>query len=605
MKLKWRFGVVAGIFLAIFCLYPQLKMWYVRGDAWNGHYAYNDIDEVAYASYLRALIDGRPRKNDPYTGRDHTPENPQPESLFSIQFAAPYTLAIPSRLLGVGTPWAMILAGAMAGFLSALFVFWLIGRLTGDPWFAMAAALGVFCFGTLAAGEGAALEIFLDGFSYPYFPGFRRYIPALAFPAFFAFCALVWRLMTDSEMRRSRELIYSVAAVICFSYTVYSYFYVWTTAAAFLGCLFLVWLAERPEGWRNDLKRLTLVVGGCLFALIPYAWLLTHRAETMDHVQLLVHTRQPDLFRFPEYLAFAVLIALIIGLAAKAIELRDRSVLFAIALALVPFVIFNQQVVTGRSLQPIHYQVFIGNYVASLAVFFTVGLFWRRLGQVRMLPKLISAGLTVVAIGWGIVECHYTVRVLDWANERRDLGLPVAKRLEQLAETDPDPHRTTVLSFDGIFADDMPSVAPQNILWARHQHVFAGLNWEESKERYYQYLYYSNVDGPTLDRLLRRDFVSQIALFGWGRHTDRLSAAATPLTEGEVTQEVATYEEYIENFGRRQALAPLISFVVVANEGKVDMTNLERWYELDRGEVIGAFTLYRATPREVEETSGQ
>jgi hypothetical protein len=58
MKLRWRFGIVAAIFLAIFCLYPQMKMFYLRGSDWNGHYAYNDIDEVAYASYVRALIDG-------------------------------------------------------------------------------------------------------------------------------------------------------------------------------------------------------------------------------------------------------------------------------------------------------------------------------------------------------------------------------------------------------------------------------------------------------------------------------------------------------------------------------------------------------------------
>src|SRR5687768_1108355 len=188
MKLRWRFGVLAGIFLAIFCLYPQFKMLYLRGDDWNGHYAYNDIDEVAYTSYVRALTDGRPRKNDPYTGRDDTAENPQPESLFSIQFAAPYTIAIPARILGIGTPWAMTIAGALAGFLAALAAFWVIGRITGDNWYAMAAGLGVFAFGTLASGEGAISEIlFENGFSYPYFPGFRRYIPAMGFPAFFMF----------------------------------------------------------------------------------------------------------------------------------------------------------------------------------------------------------------------------------------------------------------------------------------------------------------------------------------------------------------------------------------------------------------------------------
>src|SRR5690606_31964633 len=86
------------------------------------------------------LVDGRPRKNDPYTGRDHTPENPQPESLFSIQFAAPYTVALPARLLGIGTPWAMTIIGRLAGMLAALAAIWFIGKFTGDSSFDMSAA---------------------------------------------------------------------------------------------------------------------------------------------------------------------------------------------------------------------------------------------------------------------------------------------------------------------------------------------------------------------------------------------------------------------------------------------------------------------------------
>ncbi len=604
MKLRWRFGVIAGLFLAIFCLYPQLKAWYVHGDAWNGHYAYNDIDEVAYASYVKALTDGRPRKNDPYTGRDHTAETPQPESLFSIQFAAPYTLAITARLLGIGTPWTMTLGGALAGAFAALAVFLFIGRLTGNNWYAMASALAVFCFGTLAAGEGAVSEIFFEGFSYPYFPGFRRYIPALAFPAFFMFCYMIWKMLAgrpnaDAEHLTQRTPVLSIVlAVLFYSYTVYSYFYVWTTAAAFFGCVVLVWLIERPEGWRRDMKALGLTALGCGAAMIPYAYLLSQRADTMDNVQLLVHTRQLDLFRFPEYVAFAVLILLIIGLAAKFFEMKDRSVLFTIALTLVPFAIFNQQVITGRSLQPIHYQVFIGNYVAVLALMAAVGLLWRKglAGQGKAV-RPVCAAIAVAAIAWGFVECHYTVRVLDWANEHRDSALPVAKRLEELGRFSNDPHRETVFSYDGIFADDMPSVAPQNILWARHQHVFAGLSWEESKERFYQYLYYSNIGEEQLDAMLRRDFVSQIALFGWGRHTDRLSFDAKPLTFGEIAEEAARYGRYIRDFDRSNAANPLISYVVVDSGHQPDMTNLEKWYELDRGEVIGKFILYRASLR--------
>ena len=606
MKLRWHFGVAAAIFLAIFCLYPQLKMFYLRGSEWNGHYAYNDIDEVAYASYVRALIDGRPRKNDPYSGHDETSENPQPESLFSIQFAAPYSIALPARLLGIGTPWAMTLSGAIAGFLAALGAFWLIARITGSNWYGMAGSLIVFAGGALAAGEGAMPEIFYDGFSYPYFPGFRRYIPAMAMAAVFGLFAVVWKLVggqwpvvsgqeaaTAEQADPSSRLVSIIFAVGLFAYTVFSYFYVWTTAAAWLGCLFLLWVLFRPEGFKRDAKSLVLLGAGCVLALIPYAWLLSKRSETMDDVQLLVYTRTPDLWRMPEYISIVCLLLLAFGIASKMIGLRDRSTLFALSLTLVPLIVFNQQVITGRSLQPIHYQVFIGNYVAALALVVTVGVLLREKLTGGLLPKLACVVLTVVAAAWGFVECHYTVRVLDEANVERDLALPVARRLEELGRQSSDPYRETVLAFDMIQADDLPSVAPQNVLWSRHQHVFAGMSWDENKERYFQFLYYLNVDERGLDYLLKNDFVAKIALFGWGRHTDRLSSEAKPLTYGEVATEVKRYGDYRRTFDLARASKPLLSYLVVNNEADNDLTNLDEWYERDSGEVIGKYTVYR------------
>lgn len=666
MKVRWRFGIIAAVFLAIFTLYPQFKMLYLRGGEWNGHYAYNDIDEVAYASYIRALIDGRPRKNDPYSGRDDSPATPQAESLFSIQFAAPYTLALPARVLGVGTPWTMTIGGALAGFLSALAAFWLIARMTGSSWFGMAASIAVFAGGSLAAGEGAILEIFFDGFSYPYFPGFRRYIPAMAMAAVFGFFAAMWRMLEpngpglparpaqsddfshrpsepDSKIKPENEnprsdisdlrsdtsdlrsgnsdlrtgisnsgfeirdlgirvsgfkIAAAVVAILLFAYCVFSYFYIWTTAAAWLGCVFVIWTLERPNGWRADIKLLAAVGGGCAAVLLPYAYLLSQRSDTLEHVQLLVYTRAPDLFRMPEYIAFAVLLILIAGIATRRVEMKERATLFTLSLALVPFVIFNQQIVTGRSLQPIHYQVFIGNYVAGLALVLAIGIVLRgtiRTGSVAV--KAACSAAAVAAIAWGFVECHYTVRVLDDANVERDLSLPAARRLEELSKSDPDPHRSTVLALDMIQSDDLPSVAPQNVLWARHQHVFAGLSWEESKERYYQFLYYSNIDESGLDYLLKRDFISQIALFGWGRHSDRLSVDAKPLTYGEIGEEVEKYARYRENFGRTQASNPLLSYVVVNDEANSDLSTVDRWYDRDAGEAVGKYIIYRVTLR--------
>jgi len=646
MKLRWRFGIIAGLFLAIFSLYPQGKLLWNRDGEWNGHYAYNDIDEVAYASYLKALIDGRPRKNDPYTGRDEEPGKPQPESLFSIQFAAPYTIALPARLLGIDAPWAMTISGAVAIFLTGLAIFWLIGMITGDSLYAMADALIVIVFGALFAGEGAIGEITGWGYSYPYFPGFRRYLPAMAMAAFFFFVPLVWKLLSsgsppyeggvapasgdevvlssapevDSAAQRTTPagkpghpsfvrrgaffrsphaaLLISLSA-LCFGYMVFSYFYIWTTAAAWLGCLLVCWLVGRPEGFGRDVKRLVILGVGCGVFVVPYAWMLSQRSTTMDEVQLLVHTHSPDLWRMPSLISCGVLILIAVFVVSGIIRLRERGTLFAISLALSVIAVFNQQVITGQALQPIHYQVFIGNYVAGLALIVTFALVWRGLeGREARHWRMAIAGLAAIAVMWGIVECHYTVRILDDVNIARDEAFPVGKRMAEIARSDPDARRRTVLYVGTAEADDFPTLAPQSVLWARHQHLFAGVTWQENKERYYQQLYYQGVTPLQLAEGMKHegDIVSVIALFGWGRHTDRLNSEYQPLKFAEVDEEAQRYAAYIADLDtRRPEMVPLDYLIAPADGFYPD--NINKWYQRDAGETFGKYTLFRLTPR--------
>jgi len=600
-KIRWRYGILAGVFLAIFACYPQFKMLYLQGENWHGHYAYNDIDEVAYAAYLKALIDGRPRKNDPYSGNDDSRENPQPESLFSIQFAAPYLIAIPARLFGISAPTAMTLAGALAGFFSALMCFWLIVAITEDSIFAMVGSLVVLCGGALAAGEGGISEILGVGFSYPYFPFLRRYIPAVPFPAFFVLIGAVWMLLKSENLRM--QIVWGAAGLLSFSFLVFSYFYLWTTAAAWLFCIAILWLGIQTKVRYRGAQKFILFGAATLIPLAVYGYLLSSRSQTMDNVQLLVFTREPDLWRVPEFISIFVLLVLLGSVVFKMINLRDSATVFAFSFALVPLVVFNQQIITGRSLQPIHYQVFIGNYVAALALVVTTGIIWRKVFEHR---QKLSVGLLiplgVLALAWGFVESHYTVRVLDQANILRDNGIPIANRLTELAGDSPNSYQSTILSFSNIHNDDSPTVAPQNVLWSRHQHVFAGLTWQENKERYYRYLYYQNLDGKWLGKNLNKgDFVSSIALFGWGRHSNRLSFDAKPLTTEEILAEAKRYQYFYENFSIEEASTPKLEYLVLPTNRKMDFRKIDKWYERSGEEQHGIYTLFRLRLREKTE----
>ena len=430
----------------------------------------------------------------------------------------------------------------------------------------------------------------------------------MAFPAFFALVALVWKAIAyethethqDQEQTSTfvaRHLLLVTAAIAAFAYCVYTYFYVWTTAVAWLGCLTVLLVLLRPAGIWRDLKWLAMLAGGCVVALVPYAYLLSHRSTTMDDVQMLVLTHHFDLTRTPEMIGFVTLAVIVAAVGLGVFKLRDRGTIFAISLALTPALLFNQQVLTGRELQPIHYQVFIGNYVAGLAMVVTFALLWRGMGAPRSLPwRIVIGGFAAAAIAWGFVECHYTVRVLDDVNIARDEALPVGRRLAELAKGDPDPQKSSVLYLPIAEADDFPTLAPEPVLWARHQHVFADVSWQENKERYYQQLYYSGITPDDLaDRIKEGDdIVSLIALFGWGRHSDRLNSGYKPLLYREIDEEADNYRRYLSTFDAHSPEAIRLYYVVcAAGESDASFENLDHWYERYDAESWGKYTLYK------------
>jgi hypothetical protein len=113
VRSKWcALAVTAITFLS---LMPQIHFWLVRGSQWRGAYTVLQLDEVLYSAYINALIDGRPRRNDPTTGQDDHPQAPLPESLFSIQFIPPYAIAFLARVFGASASTAFIVLMGAAG----------------------------------------------------------------------------------------------------------------------------------------------------------------------------------------------------------------------------------------------------------------------------------------------------------------------------------------------------------------------------------------------------------------------------------------------------------------------------------------------------------
>jgi hypothetical protein len=599
---EWKFAVWGALAFTLLSLYPQFLMWGVRGLNWNGSYAEIHGDEWVYSAYVQALIDGRPRRNDPYTGRDDRLGDAQPESLFSIQFVPAYVIALPARLVGVSSSTAFIILAVLAPFFACLAIFWLLFNLTRDEKLAAAGSVIILCFGALAAGQGL-IHVLVSGDQYSFLPFIRRFEPAAPFPLFFVFCTFVWKSLNDD---RRHSLAWAAAAGLALDVLIFSYFFLWTAAFAWFACLALLWFAAYPNRQRRDIKSFLTVLLLGVAALAPYVVLLSRRSATMDAGQKLAISHAPDLFRVPELIGLLTIALIVVGQLRGRINWRTAESLFPASFALMPLVVFNQQVITGRSLQPFHYEQFIANYVALVGLVVASAIVWRGSeAPQRPIRYRIVGWLVFVALWWAGMEVLAPTKVLNRDNQFIDRAAAVCQRLGKLSKTDEriatinleTDSYPLVLASDNKVAIILPTFAPHAVLWAPH-FDFLNLRPGESRERFYEYLYYTGVDGGRLAKELRDPMSTfAAAAFGHERVIPDLSVQAKPITGEEIAAQVAEYQTYYSSFTREQAGEHIISYVVVPVSAGPDLSNLDRWYQRDKGEQVGDYMLYRVQLR--------
>ncbi|CAN5712618.1 hypothetical protein BH18ACI4_BH18ACI4_11640 [soil metagenome] len=575
----WRFGVFVGLAVMVVTFIPQMNLLIRRGADWQGSYALIDYDELTYSTYLQSLIQGRPRRNNPYSGTEQGGEN-----YYSIQFLPPYAIALSSRVLRISASTAFILLLPLTAFASSLAIFWLLSEVTGNY---RAGAVGVLI--VLLCGRLVSESPFVAMQSYGAFAFLRRYIPAVPFPLFFIFCVFIWRAFT----RQSKlALVWSLAAGITLGLLVYSYFYLWTAAAAWFLCFSLLWFVARP-GQRAHVGICTSIVAAIsLCALFPYFYLLTLRAKAIDSTQALVFTHAPDFFRITEITGAFVLIALAWCARRGTVDWRSPRALFAASCAAAPFVVFNQQICTGRSLQPFHYEQFVINYLLLVGLVITYNLIWLKL---RIRPVMWA----VMALAVGLATAFTDVRKISEVNILHDESIPVFRRLQSEAKESSAKDSTKQFAlFDHyLLSASAPTSSSIPALWSHYMYTFGSTSEAENRERFYQTLYYLGVDRQSFENMLNGDGQVRAIIFGFPRVNDKLMQDAKPISTEEIRDQVQRYSDYIASFSAEKTQHWPLSHVILMNDATYDLTNLDRWYERDGGERIGGATLYHVSER--------
>lgn len=578
--------------MGFLALYPQISLWVSKGSAWKGSYVVSNYDETAYSGYVNSLVAGNARKNDPFLATDNTAH----ESLYSIQFVPAYLIAIPTRLLGISTSTAFILLAFITALLSCFALCWFLFSITGEPLLSSAGALVVLCFGTAAAFQGEMSRMITGSVLIDFFPFVRRYQPGAAFPLFFVFVFLVWRSFDSESVKRGA--VYAVSAGLAFTILVFSYFYLWTAAAAWAVCAFMAAFIFLNEKRRQLLTATAILAAIGIISLIPYWKMLSGRTPELDRVQLLERTHSPELLVLPLILGLFGLIMTAILSSRKRIDLKTKEILVALTFFATPIILFNQQVITGHSLQPVHYAVFIANYLV-LAAFILLASAWIRAAAFdSAITKKILVYVACAAILWGFIEASGSARFNAVASEIRDESLPAIQMIEKMRQGDPAvPTRPVVLANNFITSDSIPTFSTFRPLWNPHTSSAGGVSPEENKRLFYLYFYYSGYSGKDLaDALNGNSFEITAAVFGSERALPAL-AKGDAIKPDEIKKEIEKYEQFSRTFSEKDAVAPKLDFLIVPDKAEPNYANIDRWYSRGEGQVAGLFKVFKLTPK--------
>jgi hypothetical protein len=572
-RIRWKFGILAGLAVVLVTMIPQVSLWIQRGAEGHGAYAIVDPDELGYSSYLNSLIHGRSRRNDPYAGGVTTKN----ETFYSIQFFPPYALAFVAGLFGLSAPTVFVLLTPLFAFLSSLAVFWLLTEVTGDDKTASIGVLLVLLCGILTSANP------FEENAYAVFSFLRRYVPAVPFPLFFVFCVCVWRAFARPG---KASLIWTIAAAALLVTLIYSYFYLWTTAGALLFVLTVLRLIFSKNARFRKLWVLAIIGGFAVVALVPYFQLLSRRSQTIDEDHALVLTRVPDLFRFTEILGAVLLAAIAFGVHKQRLKLRDPAVLFAVCCAITPFVVLNQQVITGLSLQPFHYEQFILSYLVLISAVIVDALWWKQLNR---RPILCIAFALVI----GGSLAAKTTRINAPQNHTAAAAIPLFRALERDVNTN---RSLGYVLFDRTL---LAAVAPAytstlHILWSPYTYTYGSVTQTEDNERLFQYFYFLGVEEKKLEELLNGNLY-RAGLFGLHRVNPTLTQKFQPVTHDEIQARIRDYSQYKQQFSPRQAGKWSLSYIVLTAQRNYDLSNLDRWYARDGGQRIGDSVFYRVT----------
>lgn len=385
--IEHRTAVCLAILVSVITAFPQV---YFRIEHRNDG-LYQSIEllpDSPWSARAREVQDGHPNFGNIYQkdGKDNPYIFPPLGSMVVGYMGQIFSLDINNTFL---------LSRLVLSFVVFFLIYGFVFLLSRDKLVALSSTAVLLLADSILSFSG--LSVILRGVSPDHFLRLARPVnPAMIYFFLFSFLASFWLFY------REKKWVYGIISGIILGLNFYAYFYTWTYLYAF-GALLVLFLFVRSE-WREAFRIGTVFLLGLIVA-IPY-FVNLYRASLFPTFEELGYRSGIILTHQPLFIGFAVIAALAVFLLFFPKDDKGKY-FFGLAILLTPLVTMNQQILTGKIIEPDHYHWFFHKPLGVIFVFMTIFYLLDRRGWV-FYKKALTVFILVLSIATGVFVQAYS-----------------------------------------------------------------------------------------------------------------------------------------------------------------------------------------------------
>jgi len=355
---KHKWAIILAILVGIIMALPHIYFIFDNKDTYQGVFM-GGLDEEFYLTRMQEIRDGYfslanpvwlEGKNLPYL------RPPLSEIIASI----------PGQIFNISLINTVLFENFLFPLILFLIIYSLVYQLIKKKSVALISSVAVLLTSNLTNPQ-AIWNLLINQKVNDMFLAYTRLISPQVHSLFlFSFFLFFWIFL------KKEKWIYGGISSIILGFSFYVYPYTWTFIYAFLSLLIFLFLFRK--NWRG-IKNIILIMGIGFFIAIPYFLNLWHAMHHSFYSELALRTGIINNHAFQIGATVLILIAIFLLFPPKDFKKRYD---FCLALILTPFIVLNQQIITGHLLTSAHYHYY---YHKPIAIIFLIMIIFSQLEQ--------------------------------------------------------------------------------------------------------------------------------------------------------------------------------------------------------------------------------